>query len=295
MASAQQGTSGSPDIPPADAAAIDVKHTYVDQVRVRYGFAVIFFAFVLVGVTVFLSVYFFFSANEAVAVIGTVTGMVAGIVSTWFGISSANSVANRALSGQANAAATASTPAPSVTSVSPTSAPAGAEVTITGTGFTGATAVTFGGIASVDMKVISDVKITADAPEGKNPSSSSGVDVVVVGPSGSLSAATSGAKFAFKGMGVGRLDPNHGKSGEMIAILGSGFTSAACATYVVKFDATSVPGPSITFVDESKIHVVVPTLPAGVTPPAAVIVTVADPAVPSSTTAGHAQAIFIFD
>ena len=80
---------------------------------------------------------------------------------------------------------TAGTPAvaaqPTVTGLSPSSGPAagGTSVTITGIGFTGATAVNFGTTAATDVVVVNDTTITADSPAG------SGVaDVTVATPVG---------------------------------------------------------------------------------------------------------------
>lgn len=73
-------------------------------------------------------------------------------------------------------------PAPAVTSVSPTSGlTAGGEyVTLSGTGFTGATLVTFGGVAASSFTVNSDTSISALVPAH----AAAAVDVVVTGPEG---------------------------------------------------------------------------------------------------------------
>ena len=74
-------------------------------------------------------------------------------------------------------------PVPSVTSVSPSalsSAAGGTAVTITGTGFAGATAVAFGGTAAESFQVISPTEITAIAP----PLPTGTVDVTVTTPGG---------------------------------------------------------------------------------------------------------------
>src|SRR5215469_13496530 len=57
-------------------------------------------------------------------------------------------------------------PVPAVTGVSPSAGPAsgGTSVTLTGTGFTGATAVQFGGTAATSFTVNSDISITAVSP-----------------------------------------------------------------------------------------------------------------------------------
>ena len=71
---------------------------------------------------------------------------------------------------------------PAVTGLSPTSGPTagGTTVTITGTGFTGATAVSFGGIPATSFTVVSDTQIQATAPAGQ----AGTVDVEVVTPAG---------------------------------------------------------------------------------------------------------------
>ena len=58
--------------------------------------------------------------------------------------------------------------APTVTGLSPTSGSGagGTSVTITGTGFTGATAVDFGTTAATNLTVVNDTTITADSPAG---------------------------------------------------------------------------------------------------------------------------------
>ncbi|MDR3599064.1 MAG: IPT/TIG domain-containing protein [Desulfosporosinus sp.] len=70
---------------------------------------------------------------------------------------------------------------PAVTGISPTSGPTsgGTQVTITGTGFTGATAVNFGNTAATNYTVNSDSSITATSPVV-----SGRVDVTVTGPGG---------------------------------------------------------------------------------------------------------------
>lgn len=81
--------------------------------------------------------------------------------------------------------------APAITSFAPTSGAVAASVVIAGTGFTGATAVTFGGIAAITKTVDSDSQITATVPTG----ALSG-KITVTTPSGT---GTSAADFTVTG------------------------------------------------------------------------------------------------
>jgi hypothetical protein len=89
--------------------------------------------------------------------------------------------------------ATGSGPAPTVTSLSPTSGPlaGGTTVTLTGTFFTGATAVKFGTAAAGSFTVTSATTITATAPAGTGV-----VNVTVTTPNGT-SAAAAGNQFTY--------------------------------------------------------------------------------------------------
>jgi uncharacterized repeat protein (TIGR03803 family) len=55
---------------------------------------------------------------------------------------------------------------PAIKSFNPTSGPVGTSVTLTGTSFTGASKVTFGGVASTSFTVNSDTSVTAVVPTG---------------------------------------------------------------------------------------------------------------------------------
>ena len=83
--------------------------------------------------------------------------------------------------------------APVVTSISPTSGPAagGTTVTITGSGFTGATAVDFGTTPATSFTINNDGSISAVDPAGTGT-----VDVTVVGPYGT-SPTTAADQFTY--------------------------------------------------------------------------------------------------
>ena len=64
-------------------------------------------------------------------------------------------------------------------------------MTITGTGFTGATAVDFGTTPATNFTVVSDTTITADSPAGTGT-----VDVTVTTPAGT-SATSAADQFTY--------------------------------------------------------------------------------------------------
>ena len=124
--------------------------------------------------------------------------------------------------------------APTVTSLAPAagSTVGGTLVTIIGTGFTGATAVQFGGSSATSVTVNSATSITATAPAG-----SGTVDVTVTTPNGT-SATSAGDQFTFvSAPTVSAVSPTSGPStgGTTVTVTGTGFTGATA----VQFGASS--------------------------------------------------------
>ncbi len=111
----------------------------------------------------------------------------------------------------------ASTAAPTVASLSPDHGPAGTSVTITGSGFAGATAVAFGGTAAQSFAVGSDSTITATVAAG----TSTG-PVSVTGPGGT---ATSSALFYLPPT-VGGFSPTNAAERATVTVTGTNFTGA---------------------------------------------------------------------
>jgi alpha-tubulin suppressor-like RCC1 family protein len=121
---------------------------------------------------------------------------------------------------------------PTVTKVEPNSGPAagGTSVTITGTNFTGATAVKFGATNATSFTVNSATSISAVSPPGTGT-----VDVILTTPEGTSSTANAD-RFTY-GVTVTRVEPTSGRTagGTSVTIAGTNFTGATA----VKFGATN--------------------------------------------------------
>ena len=164
---------------------------------------------------------------------------------------------------------------PTVTGLSPASGPAsgGTLVTITGTGFTGATAVDFGTAAATDVNVVNDTTITADSPAGTGV-----VDVTVITPVGT-STTSPADEFTYTAIAaptVTGISPSTGPAtgGTLVTITGTGFTSATAVDF-----GTTV-ATDVKVVDDTTITA---DSPVGT---GAVNVTVTTPAGTSATSAG---------
>lgn len=129
-----------------------------------------------------------------------------------------------------------------VTKLSPKKGPAagGTQVRITGTGFAGATAVSFGATSAASFTVNSPAtSITAVSPAG----TTGLVNVTVTTPDGT-SALTSKGHFTFEAPTVSNVSPNTGSQagGTTVTVTGSGFGLGTSAT-AFKFGMT--PGTSV--------------------------------------------------
>jgi hypothetical protein len=114
------------------------------------------------------------------------------------------------------------TPAPSVSSFTPTSGPVGTNVTISGQGFTGTTAVTFNG-TEANFRVVGSTRITATVPAG----ATSG-RIAVTNPGGKGTSATS---FTVIGAPtITSFAPSSGPVGTKVTVTGTRFTGATAVT-----------------------------------------------------------------
>ena len=124
-------------------------------------------------------------------------------------------------------------PTVTVTGISPASGQStgGTNVTITGTGFTGATNVKFGQTSASNFNVASDTQITATSPAGKGI-----VDVIVTAPGGT-SAINTADKFTYTPPPppptITAIKPNSGLNtgGSNVTIVGTGFIGATSASF----------------------------------------------------------------
>ena len=165
---------------------------------------------------------------------------------------------------------------PNVTAVSPASGSIAGNtlVTVTGTGFTGATAVRFGGMAGSSLHVVSPTQITI-----RSPAHAAGtVDIKVTTPVGT-SAASPADRFTYAARpNVTSITPKSGllAGNTIVTITGTGFTGASA----IRFGTTKNTTP-LTVVSATKITVRSPAHAAGVTD-----VTVTTPGGTSAVAAG---------
>jgi hypothetical protein len=165
-----------------------------------------------------------FTVNSATSITATSpagTGTVDVTVATPGG-TSATSSADRFLY--------TTTPLPTVTGLSPNNGPSGGgtSVTITGTNFTGATAVNFGASAAT-FTLNGPTSITATSPPG-----SGSVNVTVTTPGGtSVAGGATLFAYATSGPAVTAVSPNTGPpgGGTSVTITGTNFTGATAVSF----------------------------------------------------------------
>jgi photosystem II stability/assembly factor-like uncharacterized protein len=146
-------------------------------------------------------------------------------------------------------------PPPTVSGVAPStgSTLGGTSVTITGTNFTGATAVTFAGTPATSVSVVNATTITAVAPAGLAGTAS----VLVTTPYG-ISTANTFYTYVPPPT-VSGVSPATGRTagGISVTITGTNFTGAT----VVSFDGT--PATNVSVVNATTITCTTPVRPAG--------------------------------
>jgi IPT/TIG domain len=137
---------------------------------------------------------------------------------------------------------------PVVSRVAPGSGPAGGGtvVTISGAGFTNASAVSFGTVKADSLTVVSDTEITVSSPPG-----SGTVDITVTTPGGT-SATSSADQFTnVAAPVVNSVAPGSGPAGggTVVTLSGTGFTNASTVSF------GTVTADSFTVVSDTEITV----------------------------------------
>ena len=120
-------------------------------------------------------------------------------------------------------------PAPTIASLSPNSGTTlgGTPITISGTNFTGASSVTFGGAAATSVVVVSATSITAVTPSGAE-----GAQNVSVTTAGGTATATAAFTYLTNAPTITGVVPNSGpfSGGTTITLTGTNFTDASRVT-----------------------------------------------------------------
>jgi len=143
-------------------------------------------------------------------------------------------------------------PPPTVTGISPPSGPSGTAVAVTGSGFTGATAVDFGSGSPATFTVTSDTSIEATSPSGTGT-----VDVTVTNPGGPSTTSTAD-QYTYTlppAPTVTGVSPGSGFNGTSVTVTGTDFTG----TTVVDFGSGT---PASTFAVDSATTITA-TAPGG--------------------------------
>jgi beta-mannanase len=140
---------------------------------------------------------------------------------------------------------------PTVSGIFPSSGPSsgGTSVTVTGSDFTGATNVTFAGVAGTNVNVVNDTTLTVTSP----PHLLSITHVVVTSPAGT-SSAVKADQFTYTAPAITGVLPNSGSSsgGTSVTVTGTGFTGATKVTFA------GSAGTNLTVVNDSTINVISP-------------------------------------
>jgi IPT/TIG domain len=139
--------------------------------------------------------------------------------------------------------------APAVSGFTPTSGPVGTSVTISGSGFTGATTVTFSRTPATVFTVTSDTSITATVPAGATTGA-----VGVTTPSGSgTSSGVFTVTTTVSAPSISSISPTSGPVGTSVTINGGNLTGATKVTFGGGITA------NFTVVSDSRVTAVVPS------------------------------------
>jgi IPT/TIG domain len=147
------------------------------------------------------------------------------------------------------------TSAPTVTEISPTSGPVagGEHVTVTGTGFTGASKVSFGTVPASNLAVASDTQLSVTSPQA---AAAGPVRVTVTIPGTSAASPANQYTYAAAAAAptVTGVSPTSGPvaGGEHVTVTGTGFTGAS------KVSFGTVPGSNLAVASDTQLSVTSP-------------------------------------
>ena len=168
------------------------------------------------------------------AITGSVTGLITTLTAAFFGIQQAGAGRSQALTAltQLNAPGSGGAVA---TKLDPSYGPhsGGTKVSITGNGFTGASAVNFGAIPGTNFKFENDGLVTVNSPSAQ--SKDNEVKVSIVFPSTSPPNREVGTFYYYT------IDPSHGPEtgGQVVKISGSGLKEVSAVKFGEK-DGTNL-------------------------------------------------------
>lgn len=145
---------------------------------------------------------------------------------------------------------------PTISGIDPSSGPAGIVATVSGSGFTGATSVLFGGTPSANITPISDTQIIAVPPPGNTGK----VDVTVTNAAGT-SVISAADQFDYTVVpqppAITNVNPGSGPGGTMVAIAGTGLTGLTSVEFGAAGAASATP------VSDTQVMAISPLAGAG--------------------------------
>jgi hypothetical protein len=150
-------------------------------------------------------------------------------------------------------------PVLAITGIAPSSGPTagGTSVTVTGTGFTGATEVVFGSVPATKYTVVSDTEITAISPA--QAVGVQNIQVTEAAGTTTLSSAADQFTYVNPASAVTGIAPSSGPTagGTTVTVTVTGFTGATRVVF------GAVPASTYTVVSDTEITVISPAQAAG--------------------------------
>jgi hypothetical protein len=206
----------------------------LEGLRIIYGFWLIVVALLIALLVLFVTLTTIGTSSnvkttDIVAIIGTVTGLITTLVAAFFGIQQAGAGRSQAMTALAQLRGLGPNGA-GVSKLEPAHGPhsGGTKVSITGNGFTGASAVNFGASPGTDFKFENDGLVTVNSPPA--PPKVDEAKVFIVSPGTSPPNREVGTFYYYT------INPPHGPAAvqNSVQILGSGLKEVGA----VKFGAT---------------------------------------------------------